>query len=473
MSESIPSADKSGIDKLLVESEERYRAVIENASDMIQSCRPDGSFEFVNQAWLDKLGYTPEEVEKLIVWDIVHPDSMQHCAELFSRAVKGETVEDVLTTFITKDGRPLHVEGNATSRLLGGKVIATHSFFRDISERLHARELEERNTKLEHERMARYLEKMAALGKLAAGLAHELNNPAAAAQRAGSQLSESAERRDAALTELHRLELSAQQWKDIDELIIASSRPPSGERRPTVISRLEGEMEDWLAEQGIEDGWELAASLVQDGLEPDRLQELASIVPQPALVHVLTWIAESSTARELADVVKRSSQRISELVTAVKAYSFMDRAAEQVVDVHEGIENTLVILAYRLRQATLRREYDRELPQIRTFGSGLNQVWTNILDNAADAIGEEGTITIRTRSKPGQVIVEIEDDGPGIAEEHLSRVFEPFFSTKPQGAGTGLGLDTAWRIVSEEHGGIIEVESRPGQTRFRVILPTE
>ena len=159
------------------------------------------------------------------------------------------------------------------------------------------------------------------------------------------------------------------------------------------------------------------------------------------------------------------------LVAAVKSYSFMDRAAEQVVDVHEGIENTLVILGHRLRGITVHREFDRSVPQVRAFGSGLNQVWTNILDNAADAVGEGGTIAIRTRSEAGSVIVEIEDDGPGIPEDHLSRVFEPFFSTKPQGEGTGLGLDTVWRIVTEEHNGSIEVESKPGRTVFRVALP--
>jgi len=473
MSDSLSRPDQTSIDSKLVESEERYRAVIENASDMIQSCRPDGSFEFVNRTWLEKLGYTADEVNDLVVWDIIHPEALDHCKDLFMRAVQGETVENVRATFITKDGRKLPVEGNATSRFVDGQVIATHSFFRDITERLRAEELEERNVQLEREQMARYLEKMAALGKLSAGLAHELNNPAAAAQRAGAQLAESAVRLEAALADLHRQGLTAEQWHALDDYKAAPSRVPSGERRPTEVSRLENEIEDWLAAHGVAKGWDLAAALVQEGVEPGGLDVLARAIPAPVLEPALVWLAESSATKELTNVVTRSTERISDLVTAVKAYSYMDRAAEQIVDVHEGIENTLVILGHGLRGLTLRREYDRTLPPVRALGSGLNQVWTNILDNAADALAGKGTITIRTRGEPGRVIVEIEDDGPGIPAEHLSRVFEPFFSTKPQGEGTGLGLDMVWRIVTEEHAGTVDVESQPGRTRFRVALPAE
>jgi PAS domain S-box-containing protein len=471
MNDPSPASDETGADSRLVESEARYRAVIENASDMIQSCRPDGSFEFVNKTWLEKMGYSAEEVDNLVIWDIIHPDSLDHCRALFTRAIEGEPVEDARADFITKDGRKLPLEGNATSRFVDGKVIATHSFFRDISERLHAQDLEERNQQLEREQVARNLEKMAALGKLAAGLAHELNNPAAAAQRAGAQLTESTERLDRALAELHRIHLETEQWDRLNAVKDATSREASASLRPTEASRLEDEMEEWLADHGIDEAWELAAALVQEGIQPETLEELRQALPEAALKPALLWITESGSTQELADIVARSSQRISDLVAAVKAYTFMDRAAEQIVDVHDGIENTLVILDHRLRGLAVKREFDRTIPPVKAFGSGLNQVWTNVLDNAADAIGDQGTITIRTRSEDDRVIVEIEDDGPGIPSEHLSRVFEPFFSTKPQGEGTGLGLDTVWRIVTEEHGGTVEVDSEPGCTRFKVSLP--
>jgi PAS domain S-box-containing protein len=471
MRDADAQAEHDLLDSRLAESEARYRAVIENASDMIQSVRPDGTFEFVNHTWLEKLGYSEDEVADLIVWDIIHPESVEHCQEFFGRAIGGETIEDLIAIFLTKDGRKLPVEGNATSRFQDGKVIATHSFFRDITERLRAQELEEKNRELEREKMARYLEKMAALGKLSAGLAHELNNPAAAAQRAGAQLTEASTRLDSALAELHRQGLTPAQWEILGGLVAAfNGQAPSG--RPTEISRLEDEMEEWLEDHDVEDGWELAAALVQEGVKPDALEDVASAIPATALKPALAWLAESGTTRELAEVVTRSTQRISDLVAAVKAYTYMDRAIEQVVDVHDGIETTLVIFGHRLRNMTINREYDRSLPQIRALGSGLNQVWTNILDNALDAVEDHGTITIRTKAAPdNRVAVEIEDDGPGIPEEHLTRVFEPFFSTKAQGDGTGLGLDTVWRIVTEEHDGEVAVESRPGRTMFRVTLP--
>jgi PAS domain S-box-containing protein len=460
-------------DPRLIESEQRYRAVIQNASDMIQSVRPDGTFEFVNQAWLTKLGYTPADVPALTIWDIIHPDAVEHCQQLFTLAVNGETIDYMETTFMAKDGHPIPVDGNVTSRFVGDTVVATHGFFRDISERLRAQELEARNVQLEREQRARYLEKMAALGKLSAGLAHELNNPAAAAQRASARLAESLARRDAALRDLIGQDLQPGHWQSIDSLPERDPTEDAGTIHldPIEMSEAETAVEDWLESRDIDHAWEIAPALVQAGLTQHRLDLFAQQLPASALTAAVQWHAETQTVRELTEILARSSHRISELVQAVKGYSYMDRASEQRVNIHDGLESTLIILGHRLRNTTVKRVYDSTLPTVRVFGSSLNQVWTNILDNAIDATAGEGTITIRTRHEDDNAVVEIEDDGIGISKDDLTCIFEPFFTTKPQGQGTGLGLDTAWRVVTEEHGGTITVASEPGRTVFRVSLP--
>lgn len=464
----------SALDPRLEESEARYRAVIENASDMIQSVRADGSFEFVNRAWYGTLGYEPEDLPHLNVWDIIHPESREHCEIAFAKTMHGESVDYVRATFVTKTGEPVPVEGSATVRMLDGEVIATHGFFRDISERLRAEELARRNMELEQERLARYLEKMAALGKLSAGLAHELNNPASAAQRAATGLLNTLETRDQASQQLTAQNLSAEHWAFLESLVTEKAAQKVDDEpvfSPLEASDHEAAVEDWLDDHGIAHGWKLAPDLVSIGVCENELQALAERLPQPALEPAAHWVAGSVSIHELTHIVARSASRISELVGAVKTYSYMDRAVEQVVDIHDGLENTFIILAHRLKYMTVVRDYDRTIPQVRAFGSGLNQVWTNLIDNAADATDGKGSITIRTRHEDGRAVVSIIDDGSGIPEDDLTRVFEPFFTTKPQGAGTGLGLDTVWRIVTEEHGGTVQVESEPGRTEFRVEIP--
>lgn len=467
------SIEPSSVDPRLMESEERYRAVIQNASDMIQSVRPDGTFEFVNQAWLDTLGYNAEDVPGLIIWDIIYPESVEHCQLFFSKAVTGEPIDYMQATFMTKDGRPVPVEGNVTSRFLGETVVATHGFFRDISERLRAQELEALNVQLEGEKQARYLEKMAALGKLSAGLAHELNNPAAAAQRAVSRLDESLTRRDAGMIDLVKFQLSPQQWQSITSLVAEDHTRHDGgpSLDPITVNDLETELEEWLDDHEIARSWEIAPALVQAGFTRTRLDQFATEIPAPALPAAIQWMSETLTVRELTNVVTRSSHRISELVNAVKGYSYMDRAAELDVNIHEDLENTLVILGHRLKGMSVNRSYDPMLPLIHVHGNSLNQVWTNILDNAIDATDGKGTLSIRTHHEADNAVIELEDNGPGIAPQDLSCIFEPFFTTKTQGQGIGLGLDTVWRIVTEEHGGTISVESEPGQTVFRITLP--
>jgi PAS domain S-box-containing protein len=471
----MPQRNDAVVDPRLLESEERYRAVIDNASDMIQSIRPDGTFEFVNPAWLRTLGYTEDEVAGLTIWDVIHPSSLEHCQVAFASVMRGSAAKDLRVTFATKDGSPVEAEGSAQVRAVDGEVIATHAFFRDITERLRAQELERRNAQLEREKIARYLEKMAALGKLSAGLAHELNNPAAAAQRASAQLLDSLADVDVAVQALTASQLVADQPLPFEATSDGIARRLSAEPRPTPleISRREAALEGWLDTHSVDESWKLASTLAEAGITTDDLEHLTAALPPSALEPVVHCMCGTLVARDLAESIATSTRRISELVNAVKSYSYMDRSLEQVVDIHDGLEDTLVILAHWLARCTVQRDYDRGLPPVRTVGSGLNQVWTNILDNAVDATGGHGAITIRTRRQDNRVVVEIEDDGPGIPDEVRTRVFEPFFTTKPQGQGLGLGLDTVWRIVTEQHGGTVELESRPGQTTFRVSIPFE
>ncbi len=465
--------DPAATDLRLIESEQRYQAVIENASDMIQSVRPDGTFEFVNRAWRTTLGYSADDLTHMIIWDIIHPDFLEHCQTEFVRAIRGEPIDFFATTFVARDGRAVPVEGSVTSRFLGDEVVATHGFFRDITERLRARELEERTLQREREEWARYLEKVAALGKLSAGLAHELNNPAAAVQRANAGLQETISRRDTAMRQLAGARLNATIWPAMEGIVDRAkpARSIHGETDPITLSENEATVEAWLDDRGIARAWELAPSLVQAGITTQDLATGATHLPATALPDAMTWITETLVLRESTQIIAQSSRRIAELVQAIKGYSHMDRATEHDGDIHEGLENTLIILAHRLRNIEVHRHYDRSLPTIQMYGNTLNQVWTNILDNAIDAIDRPGRIDIRTRSDADHVVVEVEDTGKGISADAVPRIFEPFFTSKPQSQGTGLGLDTVWRIVTREHGGSVNAVSTPGHTVFQVRLP--
>lgn len=467
--------DPEHADLRLIESEQRYQAVIENASDMIQSVLPDGTFEFVNRSWRNAMGWTDEDLAQRTVWDIIAPDSLQHCQIEFAKVMQGETLDGFATTFVAKDGRHVPIEGSVTSRMLGDEVVATHGFFRDITERLRTQELEERTARLEREEQARYLEKMAALGKLSAGLAHELNNPAAAVQRANASLRDTLARRDEALHSLADAGLTPECWHGMEAVMDEVRRLRISRDRvdPIAISDVEEAIEGWLEDREVPRAWTFAPALAEGGFRVDQLERVVSYVPDAAVTSAISWVTETLHLEESVEIVSQGSRRINELVQAIKGYSHMDRATEHDSDIHDGLEDTLIILGHRLRNVEIQRDYDRTIPPIRMYGNTLNQVWTNIIDNAIDAMNGAGRIVLRTRQDGGNVVVEIEDTGPGIPPEMLPRIFEPFFTSKPQGHGTGLGLDTAWRIVSEEHNGSITATSRPGQTVFRVSVPVQ
>jgi signal transduction histidine kinase len=322
--------------------------------------------------------------------------------------------------------------------------------------------------------LVRERESLVALGTMAAGLAHELNNPAAAAVRAGDDLRSTLRSMQETLPDLAVGTLSPDQLRAIfalQEQVAGLARDVSPLDALSAADR-EDEVADWLQGRGLDDAWKLAPVLVAGGVDLDWLEQAAGVLGPEALAPALRWIVCGLTASHLLDQLRESTRRISGLVRAVKEYTYMDRAPVQEIDVRDGIENTLVMLGHKLNEGTtVVREFDPELPRIEAYGSELNQVWLNLIDNAVDATNGDGEIRIRTTSDADGVLIEIADSGPGVPEDIRRRVFEPFFTTKEPGKGTGLGLDIARRIVVERHGGGLTLESEPGNTRFTVHLP--
>jgi signal transduction histidine kinase len=317
--------------------------------------------------------------------------------------------------------------------------------------------------------------RLLALGELSAGLTHELNNPAAAAVRATSALRE----RVAGMR--HKLAFLAK--KDIDpellyQLIDVQERLVKQVVQAEKLTAMqqadrEDEIGDWFDDRGIDGGWDLADIYVRAGLTTTDLDNVLEQVGDTFIDGAVRWLAYALETEMLMGEIEDSTTRISALVGKAKQYSQMDRAPHQWVDVHDGLDSTLVMLSGKIGGGIrVVKEYDRSLPKIPAYPAELNQVWTNIIDNALGAMKGEGTLTLRTWRVDDQIRVEIGDTGPGIPADIKPRIFEPFFTTKPVGEGTGLGLDISWKIVVERHQGDLRVESEPGNTRFEVCLPT-
>jgi signal transduction histidine kinase len=368
------------------------------------------------------------------------------------------------SVWATEDSQLIMIDRDTFEKVLADSPTAMMAILRTITLRL-------RNT----EASLRQSEKMAALGTLAAGLAHELNNPAAAARRAATQAKDVTAALVQATAELNALQL------DSSQLAAVAVRNQGRGHRSGTVSDLdpvargdrENDLQEWLEDRGVDAAWELAPTLASAGWDVDQLARATAAFDAKQLGPVVRWLGVGSTAYDLLYVVAHASERISEIVKAVKTYSYLDQAPVQNVDLREGLENTLVMLRHKLRAGVrVVRDYAPDLPPIEAHGSELNQVWTNLIDNAVDAMKGEGELRLRTgQTDHGTVIVEIGDSGPGIPSEIQSRVFEPFFTTKPPGSGTGLGLHISYNIVVQKHRGTITVESRPGETRFRVELP--
>lgn len=317
-------------------------------------------------------------------------------------------------------------------------------------------------------------EKMAALGTLSAGLAHELNNPAAAIRRSASHLEEILGEWEDVSGRLGELGLTPEQATCLKTLQqeVAAQRGSRPESDPIARADMEDAIQDWLDAHNVPDSWEVGPALAAAGWDESKLDGLGGAFSDQQLPVLLRWSAARASAYDLLGEVRMASESISQIVGAVKTYSHLDEAPIQQVDIHQSLENTLIILKHKLKYGvTVVRDFGTDIPQIEAYGSELNQVWTNLIDNAVDAMGGEGEIVLRTRRADGSVVVEIQDSGPGIPPNILDRIYDPFFTTKPPGEGSGLGLHIAYNIVVEKHRGRLEVDSEPGKTVFRVTLP--
>lgn len=364
------------------------------------------------------------------------------------------------TIIARTDSEALRIPQDAFDGLLSSSPTAARTILHLVMERL-----------IQNEALLHQHEKMVALGNMTAGLAHELNNPAVAAQRSASQLQEAQSNYLHLTHEIETLAIQEGQTEWLGGFMQEASRRFGSPKKLEALEKIDlvDQLQEWLEANGIASAWELAPAMVNFGWNAESLEAFRN----PALFDLsIRWLGAGCLTMGLLTDVLQATERISKIVHAMKSYTYLDQAPLLEVDVHEGLENTLTIMQHKLRQGvTVKREYAPNLPRIEAFASELNQVWTNIIDNAVDAMDGSGEITLRTYAEDDCVVVEITDNGPGIPAEICKRIFEPFFTTKPPGQGTGLGLHISHNIIASRHRGQLSVESKPGRTTFKATLP--
>ena len=482
------------------QAEQKFRSVTESAIDAIISADHVGVIISWNKAATQILGYTEEEAVgqrlELIIPDRFHDahrDGMARFTATGEGNVIGTTVE---LSACTKGGGEVPIELSLSTWTVRDERYYT-GIIRDIGERKRAEEalrqseqiLRERTAELKKKNLALedtlnrlnevhnqliIQEKMASLGKLSAGMAHELNNPASAAQRGAAQLQRTFSQLQGIQLRLGEQKLEPAQLEKLVELYsVARELAQKPVNMQAIIrSDREAALEEWLTQKGLDTATELVPSLVSLDHREGELEELAELFPAGQFSLVIDWLSCMYDIYTLVDEIGLGAGRISEIVKALKTYTYLDQAPVQSVDVREGLDNTLIILNSKLKRGvTVVREYAEDLPLIEAYASELNQVWTNLIDNAIDAMAGEGTIIIRTREEDPWVVIEIEDDGSGIPDEIQSKIFDPFFTTKGPGTGTGLGLNISRNLIVQKHNGQMTVQSRPGKTCFTVKLP--
>lgn len=392
----------------------------------------------------------------LIKIDVRNPGDVVGEMALLSNATRNASV--IAKTNV----EVLQIPQEAFEKLLLSNPRATMAVLHWVMARLH------QNEALLHQQ-----EKMAALGTLSAGLAHELNNPAAAAQRSAAELNRTLIKWQALTYEVEAAAFRENRSQWLGDLMKEATRRYEAPLKLEALDRLDRveSLQAWLEANGVESAWELAPAMVNFGWDGPSLDRIKDTTFFQIAVQ---WLGTSCLVMSLLSEVRETTERLSGIVRAMKSYTYLDQAPLLEVDIHEGLENTLIILQHKLKQGvTVKRDYSPDLPRIEAYASELNQVWTNIIDNAIDAMGGKGEITLRTYMMDDKVAVEIVDNGPGIPEENQPRIFEPFFTTKPPGSGTGLGLHISHDIIVNRHHGQIQVESKPGGTKFKVTLPVK